>query len=118
VEKVRTALCALPQNRAYCLGPFTRSNSNPSIDRYQGIADTIVQLIRRSTSGVIAASQSVRSDERCCKNGLSHRRSNEHMVNDHRKPYKTSQFVGRRISLPLKLNARRADTVLALEPNI
>ena len=35
--------------------------------RYQGIANTIVQLIRRSTSGVIAPSQPIRSDERHCK---------------------------------------------------
>jgi carbonic anhydrase len=32
--------------------------------QYQGIANTIVQLFRRSTSGVIAASQPIRSDER------------------------------------------------------
>jgi hypothetical protein len=32
--------------------------------QYEGIADTIVQLIRRSTSGVIAPSQAVRSEER------------------------------------------------------
>jgi hypothetical protein len=36
------------------------------------------------------------------------------MGNDHRKPYKTSQFVGWRISLPLELNAGRADTAPAL----
>jgi hypothetical protein len=32
--------------------------------RYKGIADTIVQLIRRSTSGVITPSQPIRSEER------------------------------------------------------
>jgi hypothetical protein len=32
--------------------------------RYQGIANTIVQLCCQSTSGVIAASQPIRSDER------------------------------------------------------
>jgi hypothetical protein len=32
--------------------------------QYQGIANTIVQLIRRSTSGVIAPSQPIRSAER------------------------------------------------------
>jgi hypothetical protein len=32
--------------------------------QYQGIADTIVQLIGQSTSGVMAASQPIRSDER------------------------------------------------------
>jgi len=32
--------------------------------RYKGIADTIVQLIRRSTSGVMALSQPIRSEER------------------------------------------------------
>ncbi len=37
---------------------------------YQGIANTIVQLIRRSTSGVIAPSQPIRSEERHLKNGL------------------------------------------------
>ena len=36
--------------------------------QYQGIANTIVQLIRRSTSGVIVPSQPIRSDERHCKN--------------------------------------------------
>ena len=35
--------------------------------QYQGIANTIVQLIRRSTSDVIAPSQPIRSDERCRK---------------------------------------------------
>ncbi len=35
--------------------------------QYQGIANTIVQLIRRSTSGVIASSRPIRSDERHCK---------------------------------------------------
>jgi len=39
--------------------------------RYQGIANTIVQLIRRSTSGVIAPSQPIRSDERHVKNRLA-----------------------------------------------
>jgi len=32
--------------------------------RYKGIADTIVQLIRRSTSGVMALSQPIRSEDR------------------------------------------------------
>jgi len=41
-------------------------------------------------------------------------RSNEDMASDHCKPYKTSQFVGWKISLPPKLNAIRADTALAL----
>jgi len=31
--------------------------------QYQGIANTIVQLIRRRTSGLIAPSQPIRSDE-------------------------------------------------------
>jgi hypothetical protein len=30
--------------------------------KYKGIADTIVQLIRRNTSGVIVPSQPIRSD--------------------------------------------------------
>jgi len=32
--------------------------------QYQGIANTIVQLIRRSTPGLIAPSQPIRSEER------------------------------------------------------
>jgi hypothetical protein len=32
--------------------------------QYQGIANTIVQLFRRNASGVMAASQPIRSDER------------------------------------------------------
>ncbi len=35
--------------------------------QYQGIANTIVQLIRRSASGVVAPSRPIRSDERQCK---------------------------------------------------
>jgi hypothetical protein len=39
--------------------------------RYEGIADTFVQLICRSTSSVIAPSQPIRSDSNGCKNGLA-----------------------------------------------
>jgi hypothetical protein len=40
--------------------------------RYKGIGNTIVQLIRPRTSGVIAPSQPIRSEERHSeKNGLS-----------------------------------------------
>ena len=35
--------------------------------QYQGIANTIVQLIRCNTSGVMAPSRPIRSDERHCK---------------------------------------------------
>ena len=35
--------------------------------QYQGIANTIVQLIRRSTSGVIAPSQPIRSERATLK---------------------------------------------------
>jgi len=35
--------------------------------QYQGTADTIVQLIRRSTSGVIPPSQPIRSEARHLK---------------------------------------------------
>jgi len=39
-------------------------------DQYQGIANTIVQLIRGNTSGVMAPSQPIYSEERHQKNGL------------------------------------------------
>ena len=38
--------------------------------------------------------------------------------NDCRKPYKTSQFVGWKISFPLKLNAARADKYLICQTRI
>jgi uncharacterized membrane protein len=39
--------------------------------QYQGIANTIVQLIRRGTPGVIAPSQPIRSEERHCRKTMS-----------------------------------------------
>jgi len=40
--------------------------------QYLGIANTMVQLFRRRTSGVMSASQPIRSDERNFKNGQGH----------------------------------------------
>jgi hypothetical protein len=39
--------------------------------QYEGIANTIVQLIRQSTSGVISPSQPIRWEERHNKTGLA-----------------------------------------------
>jgi len=102
--------------------------------------NTIVQLIGRSTSG---SEVKVLEQERAAGPAITFRcsraaqfslppggvgldpdgherttnprsRSNEDMRNDHCKPYGTPQFVGWKISLPLKLNATWADIALAL----
>jgi hypothetical protein len=53
----------------YGLDTWAQSGAHfiPRAPRYEGTANTIVQLIRRSTSRVIAPSQPIRSDERHCK---------------------------------------------------
>jgi hypothetical protein len=53
--------------------------------RYQGIANTIVQLIRRSTWGVVAALRPIRSEEGAAKNLAKYLKKKKRMAKTCRK---------------------------------
>jgi len=63
-DQVHTNGCQLKHQ----IGRMGRKYS--TVPQSQGIANTIVQLIRGSASGVMPASQPIRSDERHFKDGL------------------------------------------------